>query len=137
MNKKLIPVFLCGILFAACPGHKEQTGRQAKGGVYYGGTFRINEITNFRSLYPLDVTELVAVNITNQIFEGLVKLSPKDLTVVPALAERWIKNDSAVIWTFYIRKGVHFQDDPCFEGGKGREITANDFKWCFDQLCTA
>jgi len=137
MNKKLIPVILCSILFAACPGHKEQTGRQAKGGVYYGGTFRINEITNFRSLYPLDVTELVAVNITNQIFEGLVKLSPKDLTVVPALAEKWIKNDSAAVWTFYIRKGVRFQDDPCFDGGKGREITANDFKWCFDQLCTA
>ncbi len=137
MNKKIIAGLVCLSMLAACNGPKEQSGRQAKGGVYYGGTFRVNEITNFRSLYPLDVTELVAVNITNQIFEGLVKLSPKDLSVTPCLAERWIHNDSATVWTFYIRKGVRFQDDPCFEGGKGREITASDFKWCFDQLCTA
>ncbi len=30
-------------------------------------------------------------------------------------------------WTFRIRKGLRFQDDPCFPGGKGREITADDF----------
>lgn len=138
MNKKIIPFILSLGLLAACNGgQKGQNGRQRKGGVYYGGTFRANEITTFRSLYPLDVTEQVAVNITNQIFEGLVKLSAKDLSVVPCLAERWIHNDSATVWTFYIRKGVRFQDDPCFEGGKGREVTANDFKWCFDQLCTA
>ena len=30
-------------------------------------------------------------------------------------------------WTFRIKKGLHFQDDPCFPGGKGREILAADF----------
>ena len=30
-------------------------------------------------------------------------------------------------WTFRIKKGLHFQDDPCFPGGKGREIVAADF----------
>lgn len=34
-------------------------------------------------------------------------------------------------WTFRIKKGVRFQDDPCFPGGKGREVTAKDFLYSF------
>lgn len=30
-------------------------------------------------------------------------------------------------WTFRIKKGLRFQDDPCFPGGRGREIVAADF----------
>ena len=32
-------------------------------------------------------------------------------------------------YTFKIRKGIFFQDDPCFRetGGKGRELVARDF----------
>lgn len=138
MNRKLIPVILCSVLLGACNGgHQGQNARQAKGGVYYGGSFRINEVANFRSLFPHDVGDQIAQNITNQIYEGLVKLNPKDLSIIPCLAEKWTHNDSATLWTFYIRKGVKFQDDQCFQGGKGREINANDFKWCFDQLCVA
>jgi len=37
-------------------------------------------------------------------------------------------------WTFKIRKGLHFQDDPCFPGGKGREITGADFLYTFKRL---
>ena len=38
------------------------------------------------------------------------------------------------IWTFRIRKGLRFQDDPCFAGGKGREITTADFLYCFRRM---
>jgi len=37
-------------------------------------------------------------------------------------------------WTFHIRHGLHFQDDPCFPGGKGREIVANDFIYAFRRM---
>jgi len=30
-------------------------------------------------------------------------------------------------WTFVIQKGLRFQDDPCFPGGRGREVTGRDF----------
>jgi len=141
MSKKLIPIFFCGLAMAGiygCGGGQHGSGqRQAKGGVYYGGAFRSNTVADFRSLFPLDVTDVVGDNIVTQIYEGLVKLSSKDLSIVPCLAEKWTHNDSATLWTFYIRKGVKFQDDECFQGGKGRDINANDFKYCFDQLCTA
>ena len=138
MYKKLLPVIVCGLLLASCGGGRQgQNGHKAKGGVYYGGVFRRNEVVGFRSLFPNNLTDITADNIANQIYEGLVKLSPKDLTILPGLATKWTRNDSATTWTFTIRKGVKFQDDECFPGGKGREINAKDFKWCFDQLCTA
>ena len=37
-------------------------------------------------------------------------------------------------WTFRIKKGLRFQDDPCFPGGKGREITASDFIYSFRRM---
>ena len=37
-------------------------------------------------------------------------------------------------WTFRIKKGIHFQDDDCFPGGKGREVTAKDFLYSFRRM---
>lgn len=129
------------ILFVASCGGGDNGGsnagglKQAEGGRYYGGVFRMNEVEYYRSLYPLNVTEVTSHRITNQIYEGLVHFNQADLTIVPALAESWEVDSNATIFTFKIRKGVHYHDDPCFEGGKGREVTANDFKYCFTKLC--
>jgi ABC-type transport system substrate-binding protein len=38
------------------------------------------------------------------------------------------------VWTFRIKRGLRFQDDPCFPGGKGREITASDFLYSFRRM---
>ena len=128
-------LFFC--LVYSCGDNKGggTSGKLAKGNVYYGGVFRMNENADFRSLFPLDVTEVTGQRITDQIYEGLVKLSQSDLSIIPSLAEKWEKNEDATVWTFYIRKGVKFHDDACFPDGKGREVTANDFKYCFDKLC--
>jgi oligopeptide transport system substrate-binding protein len=37
-------------------------------------------------------------------------------------------------WTFRIKHGLRFQDDPCFPGGKGREIVAADFLYSFRRI---
>jgi oligopeptide transport system substrate-binding protein len=37
-------------------------------------------------------------------------------------------------WTFRIKRGLRFQDDPCFPGGKGREIVAADFIHSFKRM---
>ncbi len=37
-------------------------------------------------------------------------------------------------YTFRIKKGVRFIDDPCFPDGKGREVTAQDFLFCFKRF---
>jgi peptide/nickel transport system substrate-binding protein len=137
--KKAIFSLLAAALLASCGSDNTTSGglRKANGGVYYGGVFRTNEVEDFRNLYPLNITEVVSHRIANQVYEGLVKLNQNDLSVIPALAEKWEKNADATQWTFFLRKGVKFHDDPCFDGGKGREVTAKDFKYCFDLLCTS
>ena len=123
----------------SCGGDGSGSGngsQQGKGNIFYGGVLKMNEVEDFRDLYPLNVTEVTSQRITNQIYEGLVKLNQADLKVIPAIAERWEKNQDATVWTFYLRKDAKFHDDPCFPDGKGRNVTANDFKYCFDLLCT-
>ena len=136
--KKLFLSFVALSLIYSCGQEATVEGglTPLNGGKYAGGVLRMNEVEDFRNLYPLDITEVTSHRIANQIYEGLVRLSQKDLSIGPGLAESWTKNSEATVWTFKIRKGVKFHDDECF-GGKGREINANDFKWCFDNLCTA
>lgn len=139
--KHLFPITLgVAVGFAAiltsCGGDKNKHETQeAKGGVYYGGVFRMNELEDFKNLYPLAVVDVISQRVVNQVYEGLVKLSQADLSIVPALAYRWESNPDASVWTFHLRKGVKFHDDACFADGKGREMTAADVKYCFDKLC--
>src|ERR1043166_2102021 len=138
MKKVLYSLLIAGI-FAGCGNDGNTPGgtKKANGGVYYGGVFKMNEVEDFRNLYPLNVTEVTSHRIANQVYEGLVKLSQEDLTIVPCLAEKWEKNADATQWTFHLRKGVKFHDDPCFADGKGRELTAQDFIFCFTKTCTS
>lgn len=110
-------------------------GRPANGPVKYGGVFRMNEPEDFRTLFPIDIVEVVGGHIGAQVYEGLVKFNQKDLSVMPGLAYRWETLDSATRFVFHLRKGVMFHDDPCFPDGKGREFKAGDVKYCFDKLC--
>ena len=41
---------------------------------------------------------------------------------------------SEVRYSFEIQPGVLFADDPCFPGGKGRELTAKDFDFVFKRI---
>lgn len=126
------------ILLAACGGGaKEHQSQQGKGGVYYGGVFRINELEDFKNLYPLAIVDVISWRISTQVYEGLVKFNQSDLSIIPCLASRWEQNADATVWTFHLRKGVRFHDDPCFADGKGREMTGADIKYCFDKLCEA
>jgi ABC-type transport system substrate-binding protein len=106
------------------------------GGVFRGGVFRYNETQYLRSMFPLNVSEVVGHRIVNQVYEGLVMLNHETLALEPALAERWTVSDDARVYRFMLRPGVRFHDDPCFAGGKGRLVTARDVAYCLEQLCT-
>ncbi|GAH05958.1 unnamed protein product, partial [marine sediment metagenome] len=99
-----------------------------EGDRYYGGIFRYNESGNFRTLYPHNSTEVVGHRISHQLYEGLVRFNQEDLSIEACLAESYTISEDGLTYTFKIRKGVLFHDDECFEGGKGRELTANDFQ---------
>lgn len=115
----------------------ERHSRIGKGGVEYGGVFSVNEIEDFRSLYPLNITDVTGHRIANQVYEGLIKLDQETLELKGGLAESWEVNENGTSYTFKLRKGVFFHDDLCFENGKGREMTVEDVKYSLDRLCEA
>ncbi len=45
--------------------------------------------------------------------------------LVPGLAERWERNEDSSVWTFYLRKGVHWVD---WQGNEKDECVAQDWK---------
>lgn len=125
------------LLFFACGTHNRDFNlRPAKGDINYGGTFRYNETEFIRSLFPQNITEVTGHRCANQVYEGLVELDQKDLSIHPAIAKSWEISDDGLVYTFHLNKGVYYHDDPCFQGGIGREVKAQDFKYCFDKLCT-
>lgn len=144
MNK-LIFLLSSAVLMTACGGGKSDgptdetpVKREAKGGVVeYGGVFKVNEFEDFKSLYPLSIIDAPSYRIATQIYEGPLKFDQATLNTVPGLAEEVTTNEDATVFTLKIRKGVKFHDDECFPEGKGREVTAKDFKYCLDRLCQA
>ncbi|RLD23982.1 MAG: ABC transporter substrate-binding protein [Bacteroidetes bacterium] len=110
--------------------------RMGAGGINYGGVFHLNEVENFRSLAPHNIGDITSNNIASQIYEGLVKLDPLTLEVVPGLAESWEISPDGYIYTFHLREGVFFHDNECFPGGNGREVKADDVIFSFTQLFT-
>lgn len=111
--------------------------RVAKGDPVYGGVFRMNEIENFSSLFPLSVTDVYSNHITSQVYQGLLRLDPKTLEPKPCLAKSYEANEEATAFIYHLRDSVFFHDDKCFEGGNGRLMTAQDVKFSLDKICAA
>ncbi len=140
MNLKSIifTIFIAALLFTACDNKKDNhESSEAKGGVFFGGVFRMNELEDFKNLYPLSIIDVTSQRIANQVYEGLVKLSQADLSIIPAIAYRWETNADGTVWTMHLRKGVKFHDDPCFPNSRGRDLTSSDVKFCYNKLCEA
>lgn len=138
MKKIIISLLTASsMMLVSCGGDNgdNTNSQQGKGGVYYGGIFKMNENEDFRDLNPLNIVDVISHRIVTQVYEGLVKLDQSNLKIVPCLAEKVDVSSDATVWTFTIRKGVMFHDDPCFPEGKGRELKASDVKYCFDRLC--
>jgi peptide/nickel transport system substrate-binding protein len=138
MKKSLFFILSLAVFYTSCSnsGSDKSSNRVAKGDKVYGGSLRINETESYQTLYPFAITDIGSAHLANQIYEGLVKFNTKDLSIMPSLAEKWDIDASATVYTFHLKKGVMFQDNECFPGGKGREVKAEDFKYSFELLCT-
>lgn len=143
MDKKIL-ICLVAISFGAISCTSTTDTNQAthpdnvaKGNRVYGGSFRLSENESIQNLFPHHVIDAVTWRVATQIFEGLVCFDQGNITTpIPSIAESWSIDEAKTTYTFKLRKGVKFHNDACFPDGNGREVTANDFKYCFDMLCT-
>jgi ABC-type oligopeptide transport system substrate-binding subunit len=85
---------------------------------------------------PAGVHDLYSGTVVQAIFETLLtydylarpsKLVPKAAEALPQVT------DGGRTYTFKVKKGVHFTDDPVF-GGKKRELVAEDFAYSLKRL---
>ena len=74
---------------------------------------------------PITYSELVAGDILTNVYEGFTAIDAEG-NVIPALAESWEALDDNLGFRFHLREGVIFHS--------GREFTAHDVKFTFEQL---
>lgn len=134
MKKLFIILVGISIVLFSCEPSKKQ--RVAKGDRTYGGTLKIITAEQFHTLYPPSIIDIVSSRIARQIYSTLVKYNMRDLSIEPDLAEKWEVDEQGLVYTFHLKKGVLFHDDPCFHRGNSRELTVNDVKYSFTLLCT-
>jgi len=119
----LFTVFSLIILFSSC-SKKETTEN----------IFRYNEPQGIENLDPIMCSNYAAGWPLQQMTEGLLEYS-QAMNLENNLATSHKISDDGLTYTFTIRKNVFFHDNPCFPGGKGREVVASDFKYCFQRVC--
>jgi ABC-type transport system substrate-binding protein len=123
-------IFLC-LLFSACGRSELDTQRFKDEQVLYGQTSR------FKGFDPVKVSDVASSVMICRVYEGLLEYAYLDrpYRVQPMLAEAMPEvSGDGLTYTFRIRKGIFFQDDPCFPGGKGRELTAEDFVYSIKRI---
>lgn len=83
----------------------------------------------YKSLDPPKQFDVASAEIVENVYDTLLdyhylkrpyELVPNLLEAMPELGE------DKLTYTFKLRKGIKFHDDPCFPGGKGRELTTDD-----------
>ena len=127
-------VFCFLLALAGGCGRGQLEGEGAPGEMVYFG-----ETSKIRGFDPVKAGDVSSALAASKVFEGLLQYSYLDrpYRVEPLLAESLPKVSlDGLTYTFKIRKGIYFQDDPCFKetGGKGRELVAEDFIYSMKRI---
>lgn len=121
---------LGSVLFSGCGKDAARPGTEGES-VSYSQTDRI------RGLDPASAGEVSSSLAIARIYEGLLQYDylARPYKVVPLLAEAMPEfSADGLSYTFKVRQGIYFQDDPCFPGGKGRELVAEDFVYSIKRV---
>ena len=103
---------------------------------HYGGNFKYCAKNRLHSLHPSLISDKSSEIISNQIFEGLVKLNSENLEVENCIAKEITFNPKTFTYYISLKENVFFHDNACFEEGKGRKLTADDVIYTFKNICT-
>ncbi|KPK62473.1 MAG: hypothetical protein AMK73_06035 [Planctomycetes bacterium SM23_32] len=88
-------------------------------------------------LDPVQAGDTLSGGIVAQIYDSLYEYHylKRPYELKPCLAASMPQvSDDGLTYTIPVKQGVRFQDDPCFAGGTGREVTAEDFVYSIKRL---
>ena len=119
-------VISAGLLAACAPAVRENTNTTPSGPVGKL-TVALSSLGTAQVYLPWREAGAEGWIVMWGFYEGLTSVSPITQKLEPMLAERWEVQDDGKRWTFFLRRGVPFQD------GWG-ELTAEDVRFTFDQI---
>lgn len=94
---------------------------------------RIGELDKIRSLDPLFLENNSSKRLAQLLYDGLVQFDEND-EIVPAIARSWEVSEDSLVYTFRLNRNAQFQDSRVFTNGRGRRITARDFKFAYQRM---
>jgi len=103
------------------------------------GSVLVQDTLRIRGFDPVRAGDLPSAVAIARIYEPLLQYSylARPYQIEPLLAESLPEvSPDGLTYTFTIRKGIYYQDDPCFTetDGKGREVVADDFVYAIKRL---
>ena len=90
-----------------------------------------------RGLDPGDIGDTTSSAVASQIFECLYQYHylKRPYELIPQLAESMPEiSKDGLTYIIRIKRGIYFADDPCFEKGQRRELTAGDFVFAWKRI---
>lgn len=122
-----------GSLFLCSCGVDDELHSEAahETAVFFGQTARL------LGFDPVATGDLASSRAMQRVYEGLVQYdyTARPYKLVPALAASMpIVSPDGLTYTFTLRKGIYFTDDPCFPFGEGRELIAEDVVYSIKRL---
>ncbi len=131
MALRFLPAFLAMVMLAVSARAADIGEPQLR---YFGTSERI------RGFDPIEAGDTTSAAAVAKLYEGLLEYEylSRPYTVRPMLAaEMPAISEDGLTYTFKIKPGVRFHDNPCFPDGKGRELTAEDFVYSWKRLADA
>ncbi len=92
-----------------------------------------------RSFDPQYTYDQLSRKVIEGVYDTLLEYHPMKTAPYELrpciLAEMPERSEDGLTYLCRLKPGIHFHDDPCFPGGKGREIVAEDVQYVFQRLC--
>ncbi|MHB1451366.1 MAG: peptide ABC transporter substrate-binding protein [Coriobacteriia bacterium] len=116
---------------AGCAAEEEPTDDEGTeepvSDITKGGTFNFY-ISEPAFIDPFNLQESEGTQVGQAVFDSLVAFDPITSELKPAAAASWEPNEDATVWTFKLVEGAKFHD--------GSDVTADDFKYAWERICT-
>jgi peptide/nickel transport system substrate-binding protein len=94
---------------------------------HHGGNYQDVATSDAVSFHPYLTTDTASSSYQAMVYTGgLLRLDENTLAYIPNMAESYSISEDGLTFTFHLRKDIKWSD--------GQPLTAQDFKWTYDQV---
>jgi len=133
LYRKIICLLFLSLLIS-CSRNPSRT--VVGGNMKYGDTLRLSLPGPITTFFPLYNDDIYSHRLLCNLFEPLFDVADSTNNVIPRLAERFEWSKDNQVLTIYLRKGIEFTEDACFEG-ESNELTSEDVKFTLELACSS